>query len=45
MHEGHWKKNGCHAAWELSKEEQMILATMFFSRGVFNGKKNYSKTS
>ena len=39
MHEGHQKKNGCHAAWGVSKEEQMILATMFFSRDVLDGKK------
>ena len=42
---GNRKKNGSHAARGVSKEEQMILATMFFSRGVVNGKKNCSKTS
>ena len=36
---GQWKKNGSHAAWGVSKEEQMMLATMFFDRGVLNGKK------
>ena len=28
MHEGHWKKNGSHAAWGVSKEEQMILCSL-----------------
>ena len=33
------EKNGSPAVWGVSKEEQMIFATMFFSTGVVNGKK------